>query len=527
LPPFAQEVLMLARSLLVTALLLALPVLAEEPEPKGRLLRMQLQNGVGDLRISPDGKLLAVAGFDKLIHLFDMKTGQETNALEGHTGRVTCVAFSPDGKTLASGSDDNSIRLWDLVAGKSLRSKARAHGRGTHGTGTTTIGFFPDGKSIFSTGYDPLIRVWEVETLKELRQMRGHSDCTCANLSPDGKVLASASQDRTAKLWDAETGKELGRLEIRPALEAQSPHLGYPLFSPDGRRLFAGGGDGRVRSWSLPDRKPTEGWKVHGGFVGAIDISSDGSLLVTGGMHPLGGLGIPDQTWDNAIRLWDAATGSLLLELGGHTMTTCRTRFSADGTRLATGSWDGSIQVWDLTALDLSAASAAKDTDDVLWKRLGEPDGPRAWAGAAALAANPAKALELFAARLKPAAPDADFSKRLADLILRLDHDDPEVRDKAQEELIHLGPKAEAACRKTLENPPSAEVKMRLQEILETKIPWEPFGEDERRGVRAIRILENLAGDKAAAILETLSSGDPESALTAMAKESLKKVKGR
>ncbi|MEK7467907.1 MAG: WD40 repeat domain-containing protein [Planctomycetota bacterium] len=518
---------MLARSVLVTALLLSLPSFAEEPEPKGRLLRMQLQNGVGDLRFSPDGKMLAVAGFDRLVHLFDTKSGQEVNTLEGHTGRVTCVAFSADSKVLATGSDDNSIRIWDLVQGRSLRSKANAHGRGTHGTGATTIGFFPDGKSIFSTGYDPLIRVWEVETLKELRRMQGHRDCVCAGLSADGKLLASASQDSTAKLWDAETGAELGAFEIQPALRAQSPHLGYPVFSPDGGRLYAGGGDGRMRTWSIPERKVGASWAVHGGFVGAVDISADGGLLVTGGMHPLGAIAAPDRTWDNAIRLWDASSGELLLELGGHTLTTCRCRLSADGTRLATGSWDGSIQVWDLTALELSAATAASDTDDALWKRLGEAPGPRSWSGVAALAAKPDRALEMFGARLRPAAPDPDFSKRVADLILRLDHDDPEIRDKAQEELVHLGPKAEAAIRKTLQSPPSAEVRMRIQEILETKLPWEPFTEDERRTVRAVRILEGIAGEKSAAILETLSSGDPESALTAMAKEALKRIKGR
>src|SRR5205823_12770675 len=73
------------------------------------------------LAFSPDGKLLATAGFDNLIKLWEFPAGKETKTLAGHSGPVYCVAFSPDGNTLASSSHDQTIRLWNVADGKFVR----------------------------------------------------------------------------------------------------------------------------------------------------------------------------------------------------------------------------------------------------------------------------------------------------------------------------------------------------------------------------------------------------------------------
>jgi WD40 repeat protein len=64
---------------------------------------------------SPDGSLLATAGQDSTVRLWDTATGQpHGQPLTGHTGAVNAVAFSPDGSLLASAGADATVRLWDL-----------------------------------------------------------------------------------------------------------------------------------------------------------------------------------------------------------------------------------------------------------------------------------------------------------------------------------------------------------------------------------------------------------------------------
>src|SRR5262249_46088402 len=66
--------------------------------------------------LTPDGKLLATAGPDHAVVLFELATGQEVRRLKGHKGPVTALAFAPDSQALVSGSQDTTLLLWRLAA---------------------------------------------------------------------------------------------------------------------------------------------------------------------------------------------------------------------------------------------------------------------------------------------------------------------------------------------------------------------------------------------------------------------------
>ncbi len=64
--------------------------------------------------VSADGSLLAGAGFDGTVRLWDRPGGQISAVLRVRAGRVRAVAFSPDPRLVASAGSDKTVRVWDL-----------------------------------------------------------------------------------------------------------------------------------------------------------------------------------------------------------------------------------------------------------------------------------------------------------------------------------------------------------------------------------------------------------------------------
>ena len=83
---------------------------------------------------------MASGGGDKVIKLWDPKTGKVIRTLEGHGDIVRSVAFSPDQKTLASGGVDLTVRLWDVPTGQLKRTLKG------HTARVMSVVYSPDGK---------------------------------------------------------------------------------------------------------------------------------------------------------------------------------------------------------------------------------------------------------------------------------------------------------------------------------------------------------------------------------------------
>src|SRR5882672_12641408 len=161
--------------------------------------------GAGVLAASPDGKLLATAGPDNGIVLWDLATGIKTQTLSGHTGPVLSLAFSTEGGQLLSGSADKNLRLWTLAGGASVSVDV---GQEIH-----AVAFVLEGKRLAAACGDLLIRLYTVPAPgapgDKPRELKVHTaKITALRTVGPGKQLLSGSEDGSLRLWNAESGKE-------------------------------------------------------------------------------------------------------------------------------------------------------------------------------------------------------------------------------------------------------------------------------------------------------------------------------
>jgi len=192
-----------------------------------------------DAEFSPDGAILATAGYDRDIHLWDFVSGKLLRSMTSHNGAIYDLAFSPDGSVLASASGDGTCKIWQVATGERLDTLNQPEAE------QYRVAFTPDGKHIVAGGADHRIRLWRfVSTtaakLNPLLQSRfAHEDALVdLAVSPDGKQLVTTSADRSLKLWS------LPAVEIVKDFGPQSDVLAVLAFAGKGETLFASRLDG-------------------------------------------------------------------------------------------------------------------------------------------------------------------------------------------------------------------------------------------------------------------------------------------
>jgi WD40 repeat protein len=219
--------------------------------PVGQMLHTLSTTGVvRALAMTDDGKTLASAS-DTVIQLWDVASSKAGAKLAGHTDWVLSLTFSRDGKLLASGGYDGLVRLWDVASGnKRIETAAQppAPPNTPAGPANTVlaIAFGPDNKQLAIGGTDAQIHIVNLADGKIIRSISGHtSSITSLSFHPSGALLISASKDRTIRLWNPANGQPIKTLEGHAAWVQ-----GLTLMA-QGTRLASVGADQTVRLWDL------------------------------------------------------------------------------------------------------------------------------------------------------------------------------------------------------------------------------------------------------------------------------------
>jgi WD40 repeat protein len=205
------------------------------------------------LAFRPGGQVLATAGYDRVIKLWDVASGEELRVLKDHSDTVYGLAFSPDGKLLASGSADRAVKVWEADTGARLATLADAT------DWVYAVAWSPDGRHVAAGGADRSIRVWDVTpaTTRLVHSVFAHEmPVTRLVYSADGKTLYSLGEDRAVKAWNADEMKERTVYPKQPeavlALDVRPDHKQLALGRYDGALVLLDEATGKVESQPLP-----------------------------------------------------------------------------------------------------------------------------------------------------------------------------------------------------------------------------------------------------------------------------------
>ncbi len=294
---------------------------------------------------------------------------REAFSVEPNDGPVTAIGFSPTANLLATGGLSGRVQVWNAQTGVLIRTLPSA------GEQLVALSFSPDGRWIATGGASGTLSIRDAVTGEIRRLLNGSSPrqpspMTCVSFGPAGRLIAASDLNGRAYLYDA-SGRDIsGALPMNDSVTglefstaggwlacAHSHGITLVYLSPSGIRT-------RMRKLPLGGRTPSSvAASPNGSLVATAE--NDGVVRVrnvaTGKVvRALGPLRRPlsrlafsgDGKWlaavgdDNAAYAWALWSNEPALVFDGHRRSIPAVALS--GQRLATGSMDGEVKVWDL-----------------------------------------------------------------------------------------------------------------------------------------------------------------------------------
>lgn len=242
---------------------------------------------------SPNGKYIATAGNNMVIHIYETENWKLVKELHGHESWILCLDWSPDSSKLASGSGTDRP--------------------------------LPKGVGFPRVADENALMVWDFESGQQLLDIRGHEDgILSVKWSRSGDRIATASDDRTAKIWNATDGNLL------MTLGGEVGHSGGVLdvdWSLDDSRMVSGSRDYKLRLWNLSDGQPIgDPWKDDN-CVRSVQWHPNGEIIASSGV-------------DSVLKIRNGEDGTVLRDFPDakktRSVVMC-SRWSPDGLKLAAG----------------------------------------------------------------------------------------------------------------------------------------------------------------------------------------------
>jgi len=320
-----------------------------------------------------DGKLIATASADNSIRLWKPEGGVATATLAGHEKPVHSISFRADGKEAASGDAFGFLRFWDVGLAKPGAVV------GAHDGPIRTLAYHPAASQLLTGSDDGTIKLWMLPLVPPTL-LAGHTEAVQAVcVSRHGRLTVTGGADSQVRVFAADA---LDKAEI---FAGQPGPVTALDFSADESVIVSGSATGFVKAWTAADSAEAFHWQAHAGPITGVATFSikkadadspllattgeDGTLRIWNRPQAAASLESFSQQITNlvtsrdgkrlatsgllnsrpAVVVRDLESGSRITTLLGHAAPVRAMQFSADGTKLVTGSEDKTARVWDLT----------------------------------------------------------------------------------------------------------------------------------------------------------------------------------
>jgi WD40 repeat protein len=309
--------------------------------------RFFLGQPVRGLTLSADGRRALFLYGQGLMQLWDLEGDRKLRDLGSDQDNSGLLVMTADGDRAVTGDVYGRVRLWDLKRGEALCP------RPDNGGEALCVALSPDGRLALA-GYLGLAVLYDVHSGQVARRVPGKG----------GRILSAAfSPDSSRFAYGDEQGKlHLCRTRTAEELWGTLAHPGFVralVFSPDGKRLYSGGGpgwpspqhreEGAIRAWSTATGQAVGILPGHLPPVRSLALSPDGTRLLSGG----GTVNHRDCT----VRLWDMASRRQLERFDDHKTPVTSLAFAPDGKWFVSASHLQTI-LWDLEATPTPARRA-------------------------------------------------------------------------------------------------------------------------------------------------------------------------
>lgn len=318
--------------------------------------------------LASSGASVATVAYDGACRLWDLDAANPalTSLPIGQgQGPLRMMAMADHGRQIALATADHIVRLWTLQPNGDFAETGQLEG---HQESIAAIAFHPDASLLATSSNDNTVRIWRLDASgngSQIKILGGDFSMGVLRFSADGRWLLTAGDGQLGSLWPMEAGEFSGQpIPIRHEYLYSDQNLSDALFSPDGRWLFTASSDHTVRRWDLTAARINSAslsqyqelnleqliekatremglviLRGHGSCVTSIALSADGRWLASG-------------SWDNTARLWDLTSDITAIKsfvLRGHDEWVLDVAFSPNSNWLATAGDDNDIRLWDLT----------------------------------------------------------------------------------------------------------------------------------------------------------------------------------